>query len=110
MTVQQKTELALDVFRAYQSADRAAIEALLSEDFTFSSPQDDRIDRATYFERCWPASQAIEHFAFKRVFENDDEVAVNYLGRRADGSTFRNTEIFTFTGNQVRGVEVYFGW
>jgi ketosteroid isomerase-like protein len=110
MTTADKSELARGVFRAFQSGDRAAIEALLSEDFTFSSPQDDRIDRATYFERCWPGNGMLEHFEFKRVFENDDEVAVNYIARRTDGSTFRNTEIFSFNGDQVSGVEVYFGW
>jgi hypothetical protein len=30
--------------------------------------------------------------------------------RAASGRRGRNTEVLTFDGDQVRGVEVYFGW
>ena len=36
-------------YAAYGRKDRQVVEDLLSDDFTFSSPQDDHIDRATYF-------------------------------------------------------------
>jgi ketosteroid isomerase-like protein len=39
-------------FAAYENKDRPAMEALLSDDFTFTSPRDDHINRATYFARC----------------------------------------------------------
>ena len=41
-------------YQAYENDDRPAIEQLLHPDFTFTSPDDDRIDRVTYFEQCWP--------------------------------------------------------
>jgi ketosteroid isomerase-like protein len=44
-------------FEAYRTKDRALIEELLADDFTFSSPDDDRIDRVEYFARCWPNSE-----------------------------------------------------
>lgn len=47
-----RLQVARDSYRAYEPGDRALLERCLSEDFTFSSPVDDRIDRATYFERC----------------------------------------------------------
>jgi len=33
-----------------------------------------------------------------------------YEAERKDGSRFRNTEVLTFAGDQVKLVEVYFGW
>jgi hypothetical protein len=74
------------------------------------SPQDDGIDRATYFERCWPANETLAAFEFKRLHELGDEVLVTYEAERNDGSRFRNTEILTFAGDQLKLVEVYFGW
>jgi len=47
-------DIARRCYQAYIDGDRAAIEPLIAEDFTFTSPRDNRIDRATYFERCWP--------------------------------------------------------
>ena len=55
-------------YGAYESKDRKAIENLLSDDFTFSSPLDDHIDRAKYFERCWPNSSNIHTFRIEKLF------------------------------------------
>jgi ketosteroid isomerase-like protein len=97
-------------YSAYESGDRRALEELLSEDFTFYSPPDPGIDRATYFERCWPNSELLERFDFVRLIEAGDEVVVTYESTKTDGSRFRNTEIFTFNEDKVSNVEVYFGW
>jgi hypothetical protein len=91
--------------------DRAALEALLSDDFVFYAPPDPGIDRATYWERCWPNAELIEHFEFRRLEEiSDDEVLVTYELRKADGARFRNTEILAFDGDKISRAEVYFGW
>ena len=41
-------------FAVFHDRDRDTAEAMLSDDFTFSSPLDDKIDKKAYFERCWP--------------------------------------------------------
>jgi ketosteroid isomerase-like protein len=105
-----RLQLARDAYRAYESGDRSLIEELLADDFTFFSPPDPGIDRATYFERCWPNSELIESYEFKRLIESGDEVVVTYESTKTDGSRFRNTEILTFDGDQMGKVEVYFGW
>ena len=87
-----------------------SIEYLLTDDFRFYSPPDVGIDRATYFERCWPNSNLIESFDFKRLVEVGDEVVVTYESKKTDGSRFRNTEILTFEGDKICRAEVYFGW
>jgi hypothetical protein len=37
-------------------------------------------------------------------------VIVTYVGTKADGSRFRNTEVLRFAGDQIAEAEVYFGW
>ena len=54
-------------YEAYVRNDRAAIESLIAEDFHFTSPLDNKIDRRTFFERCWPNSQRISEFQFVNV-------------------------------------------
>ncbi len=97
-------------FEAYESGDPSALERSLSEDFTFYSPPDPGIDRATYFERCWPNSELISSFELVRLIEVGDEVVVTYESRKTDGKRFRNTEVHTFRGEKICRVEVYFGW
>jgi ketosteroid isomerase-like protein len=105
-----RLKLARDAYGAYESGDRRVIEELLSDDFKFYSPADVGIDRARYFERCWPNAELIESFDFKRLVEAGDEVVVTYESRKTDGSRFRNTEVLTFDGDKICRTEVYFGW
>ena len=110
MTARDRLQVVRDCYGAYESGDRSLVERHLAEDFTFSAPPDVGIDRATYFERCWPNASTIAAYDFKRLFEAGDEVVVTYEATRNDGTRFRNTEIFGFEGERVSRVEVYFGW
>ena len=98
------------MYAAFAAADRDAAERLLSDDFTFFSPPDPGIDRAAYWERCWPGAGSVTEFDFKRLVQSGDEVVVTYEATRADGTRFRNTEVLTFDGDRIRRAEVYFGW
>lgn len=102
-------DLVRRVFDAYQTADRAAIEGLLTEDFTFTSPYDDHIDRAAYFERCWPNAGTFEKLELQQITVDGDSCFVMYTGKRKRGGKFHNTERFDIAGDRVRAVEVFFG-
>jgi ketosteroid isomerase-like protein len=106
----ERLGLVRDAFRAYESGDRNMIDELLSDDFVFYSPADAGIDRARYFERCWPNAAMIEAVDFVRLVESGEEIIVTYESTRTDGTRFRNTEVLTFMGDKIRQVEVYFGW
>jgi ketosteroid isomerase-like protein len=110
MSPTDRLQVVRDCYGAFASGDRSVVERHLSEDFTFSAPPDVGIDRATFFERCWPNSKTIAAFEYERLFERDDEVFVTYESTRTDGRRFRNTEIFGFDGDKINRQEVYFGW
>lgn len=86
------------------------VEQAFAGDLSFSSPLDVGLDRVGYFDRCWPGAGRGQQFDFIRIVESGDEVIVTYEVTNVDGSRGRNTEIFTFTGDKVCVVEVYFGW
>ena len=105
-----RKQIAQDSYRAFAAGDRSFFGERLADDFTFSAPPDPLLDRAGYFERCWPGAGMGQEFDFVRVIESGDEVVVTYESRRPDGSGGRNTEILTFDGDKISRVEVYFGW
>ena len=102
--------IARAAYGAYVTKDRVALEKLIAKDFHFTSPLDNRLDRETYFRRCWPGNVRIEGFDFIHLISDDDRVFVTYVGRNTDGRRFRNTEILTIRDQQIVDVEVYFGW
>ena len=102
--------IAREVYGAYESGDRSVVERHLSDDFVFFSPADPGIDRAAYFERCWPNADRIAAFAFVRLIADGDEVVVTYEATTVEGGRFRNTEVLTFAGGKLCRAEVYFGW
>ena len=98
------------VYQAYVDKDRTRLEALIAPDFHFTSPLDNRLDRDTYFRRCWPNSGRIKGFTFIATVQDGDRVYVTYEGRTHSGKGFRNTEILTVRAGQLVEAEVYFGW
>lgn len=107
---QESAKIARATYEAFVEKDRAKIEPLIAADFHFTSPLDNRIDRKTYFERCWPNSKSITGFQFVHVVPHEDKVFVTYEGSTQNGKKFRNTEILSVRDGQIHEVEVYFGW
>ena len=109
MASTSRADLIRAIFAAYLSDDRKFVEDAFSDDFRFTSPYDDKIDKPTYFERCWKGSDWIERHELERIFVEGDEAFVTYRCVAKGGRTFRNTEFFVFEGDKVRRVDVYFG-
>jgi ketosteroid isomerase-like protein len=106
-----RLEVARDCYRAWQTADRELVERLLADEFAFHSPPDPSLDRAGYFERCWPHAGATRSFDFKRLQDiGNGEVLVTYEATTTDGRRLRNTEVLTIPEDRITRVEVYFGW
>ena len=106
----EPVEIARASYEAYVQKDRSAIEALIADDFHFTSPLDNRLNRSTYFARCWPNSKSIKAFDFVHLVPDGNRVFVTYEATNTDGRRFRNTEILTIRGQQIVDAEVYFGW
>src|SRR3954468_853588 len=104
-----KSELIRALFAAYMANDRAAVENSFTDDFRFTSPYDDRIGKAAYFERCWRISDWIERQQLEKIFVEGSEAFVTYEVVAKDGKRFRNTEFFRFDGERIRSIAVYFG-
>jgi len=102
------SDLIRKYFAAYENKDRMAVDSLLTNDFIFTSPYDHRVDRETYFKRCWPYSEKSPTYGIEKVFEQGNEAFVLYDCKTKNGGS-RNTEFFTIEGNKIKEVEVYFG-
>jgi len=81
--------IARAAYEAYVSKDRAAIEALIAPDFHFTSPLDNRIDRATYFARCWPNSEMMKSMP-KMPLDSDWGIQGGYFATPQDAETFES--------------------
>ena len=109
MPQRSHSEIIRACYGAFISKDRKVVEDILADDFTFTSPYDDAIDKAAYFERCWPNSELFESFDIERIFEKGSEAFVLYRVVTKDGKEFRNTEFLTFDAGKIARVNVYFG-
>src|SRR4051812_4617967 len=109
MTVGNKSEMIRKLFAAYMANDRKAVEAAFTDDFRFTSPYDDEIDKATYFERCWQAPDWIELQTLETIMVEREAAFVTYRCVAKGGKSFRNTEFFRFEGDRIRRIDVYFG-
>jgi ketosteroid isomerase-like protein len=109
MTALSKADIIRNLFAAYLAGDRDAVEGIFADDFRFTSPFDDRIDKTTYFERCWRDSDWIAQHRVERIVIEGETAIVTYRCVATDGKSFRNTEIMVFGGAQIASIDVYFG-
>lgn len=82
----------------------------MSADFTFTSPQDEQIDRHAFFERCFPTADRFSTQELLHVVEDGDDVLLTYeYVLAATGERYRNAEVLSFRGGALVAVQVFFG-
>lgn len=98
-------------YAAWEQKDWKPVDVMLTDDFTFTSANnDDHISKSTFKTRCWQSQIGfIDHFDLKKVFGSGDEVLVLYDCHTKNGKTFRNVEYLRLRGDQVSAIECYFG-
>jgi ketosteroid isomerase-like protein len=103
-------EIVEAAFEAYRGQDLARMESLLAEDFTFTSPQDDHIDKAEFLRVCFPtASRMSEQRTLLLADAEGGNVFVMYEYTLITGETHRNTECMTVRDGKVVATQVFFG-
>jgi hypothetical protein len=103
-------ELVRKYYAAWDAKDWRSIDMLLADDFTFSSPLDDHINKSAFKSGCWDTQIAyVDRFDLEHVIETNNEAFVMYLCHTTNGKTFRNVEYFQIREDKVKAVECYFG-
>jgi hypothetical protein len=109
MPTRKLAELARQYYAAYVANDRKFVENRMTDDFRFYSPVDDGIDRAAFFERCWPNNKDVESLAVVKALQDGSDVLVIYELDKKDGAKFQNAELLRFDGDKLSKVDVFFG-
>jgi hypothetical protein len=94
-----------------KTKDWATSDAMLTDDFTFSSAAgDDHISKSTFKKQCFETQIGfIDRVELEQVLENGNEVLVKYLCRTKNGKSFRNVEFFKLRDKKIAALECYFG-
>lgn len=104
------TDVVEAAFQCYRSQDRDAALGLYADDFSFTSPQDDHIDKATFFDRCFPTADRMTEQRLLHVTPADEElVLVLYEYELTTGERYRNMEAIRVRDGLIREVQVFFG-
>ena len=98
-------------YAAWEKKNWDPFEALLAENFTFTSAAgDDHINKSVFKTKCWGTQvDFIEGFDLQRVFGSGNEAFVLYVCRTKNGKTFRNVEYLRVQDGKVAAIECYFG-
>ncbi|MGC1458822.1 MAG: nuclear transport factor 2 family protein [Steroidobacteraceae bacterium] len=98
-------------YAAWEKKDWRPIDALLTDDFTFSSAAgDDHISKSAFKSQCWETQKAfIKRFDLQRVFGSGNEAFVMYICHTTNAKTFRNVEYLRLKDDKLAAIECYFG-
>jgi ketosteroid isomerase-like protein len=106
MTDEEIVKASMD---AYKAQDREAAERLFAPDFVFTSPQDDHIDRATWFAVCFPTADRFVSHRLLEIVPTVTGVIALYEYELQNGERYRNTELAVVRDGQIAEVQVFFG-
>jgi hypothetical protein len=95
---------------SYIAQDRERAERLIADDYRFTSPQDDHIDKAAFFERCFPTAERLRDQKILSVVPaGGDDVFILYEYELKTGERHRNVEVATVRGGRIHETQVFFG-
>jgi ketosteroid isomerase-like protein len=98
-------------YAAWVQKDLGTFNALLADDFTFTSAAgDDHISKSTFKTRCWDTQiDFIGSFDLERLTSGADDAFVKYLCHTKNGKSFRNVEYLRIKNGKLESIECYFG-
>ncbi len=98
-------------YAAWENKDLGTFDALLADNFTFSSAAgDDHISKSTFKTQCWDTQvNFIGNFDLERVVTGADDAFVKYLCHTKNGKSFRNVEYLRIKNGKLQSIECYFG-
>ena len=98
-------------YKAWVEKDEGQFEALMADNFTFSSAAgDDHISRSTFKTQCWDTqAKLIERSDLERVITSGNDAFVKYLCHTKNGKSFRNVEYLRIKNGKLESLECYFG-
>lgn len=98
-------------YKAWVEKDEDQFEALMTDNFTFTSAAgDDHISRSTFKTQCWDTqAKLIERSDLERVITKGNEAFVKYLCHTTNGKSFRNVEYLLLKDGKLEALECYFG-
>lgn len=103
-------QIVRNYYAAWEKGDWGALDSLLTDDFTFTSPNDDHDSKILYHTRCWtPNVKLIQHFDLRQIAGNGDDALVMYALHIRNGKKIENVEYLRTRGGKVTSVRCYFG-
>jgi hypothetical protein len=94
-----------------EARDWGPFDAILADDFTFSSTNgEDHISKAAFKQECWaPNINFSKSVDLELMMAEGDQVFVKYLGHTTSGKSFRNVELLGLRDARITSIECYFG-
>ena len=98
-------------FKAWEQKDWGPFDAILADNFTFTSPNgDDHISKESYKKNCWESQKDfVRNFDVELVMVKDSDVFLKYLCHTTNGKSFRNMEYHQVRDGRIEAIECYFG-
>jgi hypothetical protein len=106
----EKEKIIRNYFSGWEKKDWNTVAKNLAEGFTFTSAApDDHINIGQFKDKCWVQSEHVKTFEFPKVTETGNQAFAIVHVITTDNRVIRNIEFFTFEGNKIKSIEVFFG-
>ncbi|HEY1871125.1 MAG TPA: nuclear transport factor 2 family protein [Chitinophagaceae bacterium] len=95
----------------FEKKDWNIIASQLSDDFTFTSPNDDdHIPASKFKEKCWANGiKFFKNIEYNKITVDGKSAFVMYTIHGMDNQVIHNVEYYTFSNGKLKSIETFFG-
>lgn len=95
----------------FEKKDWNLVAGQLTQDFTFTSPNnDDHISSTKFKERCWATGiRVFKKIEFQKIVISGNTALVMYNITDTNNKVAHNVEYYTFRNGKIKSSEVFFG-
>jgi hypothetical protein len=106
----EKEKLVKAYYSGFEKHDSSAVFSLLSDEFTFTSPNnDDHISLRKFKERCWGTNIYFKKVKYIKMTEKGNDLFLLVEINTTDDKVVRNVDVFSFLNGKISSIEVFFG-
>jgi hypothetical protein len=103
------SEIIQKYFSCYEKSDRETLDNLLDEKLEFNSPHDKKLDKVSYFEKCWGFNKSVEKYQILKFIDHKNEAFLIYKAMTYNKNEIENAEYFEIKKGKIIKIKVYYG-
>jgi len=105
----EKEKVVRAYYTGFETHNWNLVASQLADGFTFTTPINDHISVKEFKDECWGTNRFTKKVHFIKWAQSRNDLVLLGGINTTDNKLVRNVDIYTFSGERIKSIEVFFG-